>query len=214
MMDDGPIGSMKQNDEDIAKTYIRNGIVNILTGLKVYKGLDIEDENFKETPERVATMIMNEKCVGINSVDKCKQILSKSFQKTKKEKVDQMIIVANPSITYSLCPHHLENVEYKVWMGYMPKDRVVGLSKFDRVIKLYSKQPILQEDFTTGLCDIVCDAINPLGTIVIVKGRHDCMLSRGTETYEKNQVVTSSLRGCFLEDMTFKEEFMSLCSFE
>jgi GTP cyclohydrolase IA len=193
---------------------IRTGVKNILSGLTTAYGLDISDENFDETPTRVAKMMILERCIGINSYDWCKEILSKSFPKAHDDSRDEMIITANPAITYGICPHHLENVEYRVWMAYMPSDKVVGISKFNRVIDVYARQPILQEDFTSGLATLFEECLDPLGLMIVVKGKHDCMVARGARANPDQWMITSAVRGKFLEEETYKEEFLKLCKFK
>lgn len=191
---------------------IHAGVKSILNGLHLAYGLDLNDENFKETPERVVKMLMFERCSGINSEQQCGEMLSKTFSKTKKAELDQMIVAANPAIAYGLCPHHLQNVEYRVYMAYMPSDKVVGISKFNRVICLYAKQPMMQEDFTDGLADIFEKNLKPKGVMIVVKGKHDCMITRGAEAFHEQWIITSAVRGLFLCESTFKEEFLRICA--
>jgi len=174
-------------------------------------GLDLSDNNLTDTPQRIAKMLILEKMIGINSESTCAELLSKNFQKTKKSDLDQMIIVANPATAYSICPHHFENVMYEVYMAYVPTDNVVGLSKFSRIISLYARQPLLQEDYTDGLTEIIDDALKPKGVIVVVKGKHNCMITRGANSNPEQWIITSSVKGVFKNESTFKEEFLSLC---
>jgi len=192
----------------IAKSYEQ-----ILKALNMAYNLNIEDDNFKETPERVARMLVLERCRGINSEDQCINLLKKTFKCMNNDDVtDQLIITTNPAIVYGICPHHFENVRYYVWSGYMPNEGFCGLSKFSRVVDLYASQPILQESFTSGLADIMMKGLNPRGVIVVVKGAHDCMIARGAKSNPKQLIVTSALRGVFLENKTFKEEFFKLAN--
>jgi GTP cyclohydrolase I len=189
----------------------------ILEDLRDGFGLDIDDENFRETPARVAKMWVLERCVGINSEEACMQILGKDFpaMDSKDSKIgDQLIITTNPAIVYSLCPHHFENVTYDVWSGYIPKSKFIGISKFSRVAELYGRQPILQESYTSGLANILMKALDPLGVIVVVKGRHNCLRSRGAKANPNQSMVTSALRGIFVDEPTYKEEFFKLSSLD
>lgn len=196
-----------KNPQIEAMKKIEKAWYDIFDALHEAHGLDWKnDDNFTETPKRVAKMMVLERCVGVNSENKCKEILSKGFPK----KYDGIVVGANPITAYSLCPHHFENVTYQVWMGYSPKEKVVGLSKMGRVIKLYAKQPILQEDYTANLANLFHDALDPLGVIVIVKGKHNCMVARGLEADPEQWVVTSSVTGVFLTEDTYKSEFLNL----
>ncbi|MFW6001904.1 MAG: GTP cyclohydrolase I [archaeon] len=183
--------------------YHYRGIFECLSSLY---DLDVNDPNLIDTPERIAKLMVDERCQGINSKEKCKKLLSVTFP----TEYEGIIIAANPTKVYSLCPHHFENVTYKVWVGYIPQDKVIGLSKFSRVIKLFGSQPIMQEDFTYQLHELFEEALNPKGLIVIVKGQHYCMLARGVKT-EEQWTVTSQASGLFKDDLTVKEEFLVLC---
>jgi len=203
------------NDKQLmAMQMISSAYIKILKALNLAYGLKYEDENFRETPKRIAKMMILERCRGINSEEICKQMLSKVFPCMNNHETDQLIITTNPAIVYSICPHHFENVRYHVWTGYIPNGKFCGISKFSRVVELYAAQPILQESYTSGLADIIMEALNPKGVIVIVKGAHDCMIARGVKSNPKQVMVTSALRGVFSEpgQHTFKEEFFSLAN--
>jgi len=186
----------------------------ILCSLNMAYDLDITDENFRETPKRIAKMMILERCSGINSEKICKSLLEKSFPAMESShEEDQLIVTTNPAITYGICPHHFENVRYCVWTGYIPKNKFVGISKFSRVVDLYAKQPILQESYTSGIANIIMDALDPKGVIVVVKGQHDCMIARGAKSNPNQCMVTSAVRGLFAQPgmETYKEEFFTLC---
>jgi len=186
----------------------------ILRGLERAYDLNLNDENFRETPKRIAKMMILERCSGINSEDACKKLLDKSFPTMKNKNLDdQLIVTTSPALVYGICPHHFENVRYCVWTGYIPKNKLIGISKFSRVVDLYAKQPILQESYTSGLADIFVSALDPKGVIVVVKGSHDCMLARGTKSNPNQFMITSAMRGIFADPgmETYKEEFFTLC---
>jgi len=182
---------------------------------QVFDGLDMaygtdwkSDPNMIETPKRVAKLLIKERCVGINSEDECDRILSKVFPSKYNG-----FVITNPITVNSLCPHHFENVEYTITMGYLPKDHCVGLSKIGRVIKLLARSPILQEDLTMKLADIYEKGLKPDGVAVVVTGRHNCMICRGLQ--EPNvSVVTSEVRGSILTSPMVRDEFYRLCNLQ
>ena len=193
---------------------VADGWKKILEGLSISYGLDIKDENFTDTPNRIAKMMVLETCAGINSKQVCIDILNKNFPAMGARESDQLIITNNWHEVYGICPHHFAPVHYKVWAGYVPKNNFCGISKFARVISLFAKQPILQESFVSGLCDIFMEGLEPKGVICIVSGQHGCMINRGAMVSPNNTMVTSAMRGCFLEPNIghhWKNEFMSLC---
>lgn len=187
-----------------AEQLIIRGQISIQNGLREAYGLDWEnDENFRETPKRIAKSIL-ERCCGINSEKKCEELMKKTFP----SEYNDMIIIG-PVVVDSICPHHFENVRYTVRMGYIVGERRVGLSKPGRVIKLFGRQPILQETFTHKLANIFENHLEPQGVIVVVVGEHDCMTCRGLN--EKDvRAITSCVRGNFLDSPTTKHEFFEL----
>lgn len=196
---------MSESDLTEGRKLIKNGWENILEGLRIAYGLDYKnDENFKDTPDRNARALL-ERCVGINSESMCKDLMKKSFP----SKYGGMII-ADPITVHGLCPHHFEDVFYKVYVGYIPKNRCVGLSKIARVAKLYGSQPILQEDYTMTLADLFYKELDAQGVCVVTRGRHNCMVARGVRQVGAG-VTMSELRGTFLSDPSIKSEFFTLC---
>ncbi len=175
----------------------------ILTALKDGYGLDVDDPNFYQTPGRIAKSL-TEKCRGIRSEELCREILQSSFPSPY-----QGMIVFEPIIAHSLCPHHFETVEYEVNVGYIPTEKCVGLSKIVRAVKLYAAQPILQETFTNNIATMINDNLNPEGVGVITKARHHCMISRGVNE-PRLQVRMASVVGTFLSDPSVKDEFYKL----
>lgn len=184
---------------------IQSGWETILEGLQEAYGLDYKnDENFHDTPLRNARALL-ERCVGINSEEMCVELLAKSFPSEY-----HGMIIADPITVHGLCPHHFEDVFYKVYVGYIPGKRCVGLSKIARVAKLYGSQPILQEDYTQKLADLFHKELEADGVAVVTRGRHNCMVARGVRQVGAG-VTMSELRGSFLEDPAVKAEFFTLC---
>jgi len=165
-----------------------------------------EDQNLRDTPERIARSMINERCEGIGCENKCKELLQEQFPTL----YDGMVSIG-PLTVYSLCPHHFESIEYSVYFGYIPKHgKVVGLSKPGRVIKLFAKQPIIQEEYTRKLANMFMDNLKPEGVGLIVKGKHTCMSARGLEQPD-TYTTTSEMRGWFRDKSYIKDEFMRLC---
>ena len=174
-------------------------------GLELAYGLDYKnDENFDETPSRNAKALL-ERCVGINSHNIIKDdLLNKSFPSEYRG-----LIIIDPITAFGLCPHHFENITYNVSVGYIPKDRCIGLSKFARVVKLYASQPMLQEDFTKDLADLFYETLDPEGVIVVAAGQHNCMIARGVKQ-AGNTVTMSEVRGTFFTDPSLELKFYNL----
>ncbi len=177
---------------------IEEGVRYILEGLHDEFGLNLQDENFRDTPKRVARAYY-EMCCGINCQEEIDNILSTSFP----AKYGGMV-VAKGIQCFSLCPHHLLPVEYSVNVGYIPKDRTIGLSKIPRIVELLAKAPKLQEDFTWDIVEAL-KRIDCKGVIVQVDGKHMCMGSRGAKQPNVH-TLTSSIYGVF-ERPEVREEF-------
>jgi GTP cyclohydrolase I len=186
----------------VGNNNIKVGMTKLLEGLEEEFGLNWkEDENFKGTPERIARSYI-EKCRGINSAEKCSQILDIGFPSDYKG----MIVVPGVRV-YSLCPHHFENVVYSIDIGYYPKSKVVGLSKLSRVAMLYGAQPILHETLVKDLVSIYQKGLDAEGVIVRATGQHGCMTSRGIKQPGSCAVMVD-YSGCFasspsIPDLTF-----------
>lgn len=172
----------------------------ILKGLHEAFDVDVSDRNYKDTSKRVAKMYF-ELFDGCRDTEKqAKDILSAVFDDpaAADPQDDQMIIVRGIR-TYSMCMHHLLPIQMKVDVGYLPNEKVLGLSKIPRLVHLLAHQPILQEKFTKDVADYLYKILGPQGCGVRVRGIHMCMAMRGVKTPDA-EMVTSALRGVFRKD--------------
>jgi len=135
--------------------------------------------------------------------------LDKCFKAVFPDKYDEML-VSGPTSVWTLCPHHLLPVNLKVYIGYIPIGKVLGLSKFSRIAIAYGKLPIMQEQYTRELASVLWDRLNPEGVGVYVVGKHGCMGCRGVKQ-EDTEISTSTLKGSFKDDPIVREEFYNLC---
>ncbi len=181
---------------------IMKGMTLILEGLNEEFGLDITNENFRETPKRVARAYY-EIFKGINAEQELKDICNKTFPSG----YDGMVIGKDIKV-FSMCPHHFLPVEYVVNVGYIPHKKTIGISKLSRVVDLLAKKPELQEMFTKQISNVLKKELNPKGVIVQVKGRHFCMAMRGVKQVD-SWTLTSSIEGAFKRPEV-REEFMLL----
>lgn len=181
---------------------IEQGVVLILQGLRDAFGLDIINNNFKDTPKRVARAYY-EIFTGINSSLTVSELLRGSFPSHYTG-----MVIGEGIHCFSMCPHHLLPVEYVVNVGYIPNNKTVGISKLSRVVELLAKQPELQETFTENIACSLDEGLKPKGVIVQVRGRHLCMAMRGVNQ-RTSWTLTSSIKGLF-EEQKVREEFMLL----
>ena len=120
---------------------------------------------------------------------------------------DEMVIVKDVEM-FSLCEHHMLPFFGKVHVAYIPKGKVVGLSKIARLVEVFSRRLQVQERMTRQIADAVQDAIAPQGVGVVIEARHLCMMMRGIEK-QNSSTVTSAMIGCFRQKET-RAEFLSL----
>ena len=123
------------------------------------------------------------------------------------EDYDEMVIVKDIEI-FSLCEHHMLPFFGKVHVAYIPKGKVIGLSKIPRLVEVFARRLQVQERLTRQIADAIQNAIQPLGVGVVIEARHLCMMMRGIEK-QHSSTVTSAMVGCFRQKET-SLEFLSL----
>lgn len=138
-----------------------------------------------------------------DDLDDCSQ-----YFKTFENDSDELVLVSN--IPYqSLCEHHLLPFFGVAHIGYIPKGKVLGLSKFGRVLDHFSKRPQLQERLTCQLGSAIDKYLSPTGTVVILEGTHTCMSARGV--LKQGAVTkTSYVSGAFKDDLNARQEVLQL----
>ena len=191
----------KLGDKFVGSKDIEIGTHYVLRGLKKF-GLNIHNQHFVGTPKRVARAYA-EIFEGVRDTDKqVEEILSTAF----KSDMDQMIVVKDIHV-FSMCPHHLLPTEMYVDVAYLPKGYVLGLSKLPRLVEIFAKRPVIQEQLTEEITKYLM-SIKASGAAVRVRGQHFCMRMRGANKPEA-VMITTSVAGVFKEDQLAKNEFLS-----
>ena len=168
-----------------------------------YAGDDLSREGLLETPKRVVKSY-DELFSGYDKDPK--DILSKTFEDV--EGYDEMIIVKNIRFE-SHCEHHMLPIIGEAHVAYIPRSRVVGISKLARVVDLYAKRLQTQERMTAQVADAIWEVLEPKGVGVVIEAVHQCMSMRGVHKPE-SATVTSRMVGLFRSDSRTRSEFMDL----
>jgi GTP cyclohydrolase I len=179
------------------------GYTKILQGIGRL-GYDTKDENFAETAARAAKGLHE----LIHDQKKVRYEVDALIGKTFPAKYTEMVI-SKHNTAFGVCPHHLLPVVYRISMAYIPVDKVLGLSKLSRLARLIARGPRLQEDLTHELSEILHRQLASQGSAVYIEGLHMCMAARGVGAHEA-RLVTSGVRGVFLDHLATREEFIKL----
>ncbi len=159
-------------------------------------------EGLARTPERVRRMY-DELTAGYH-VDPDALINGACFTVD----YDEMVVVRDIEF-FSLCEHHLLPFIGRAHVGYLPKGRVVGLSKIPRIVDMYAQRLQVQERLTVQVADFLMERLEPKGVACVIEATHLCMMMRGVKKQEAT-MVTSSMTGTFRRDARTRAEFMGL----
>jgi GTP cyclohydrolase IA len=124
------------------------------------------------------------------------------------EPYEEMVLVRDIEV-YSLCEHHLLPFFGKAHVAYLPRGRIVGLSKLPRIVEVFARRLQVQERLTTQIAGAIDEALEPYGTAVVIEASHLCMMMRGVEK-QNSRAVTSALTGAFQSDPKCRNEFLDL----
>lgn len=176
----------------IAKKYV--GILEDL-------GEDPHREGLEKTPERVAKALQF--LTHGYDLDPAEILKSAMFT----EEYQQMVIVRDIEV-YSLCEHHMLPFFGKAHVAYIPKGRIVGLSKLPRVVDAFARRLQVQERLTVQIRDCIQNTLDPAGVAVVIEAQHMCMIMRGIQK-QHSVATTSAFTGEFNKDVT-RSEFLRL----
>lgn len=124
------------------------------------------------------------------------------------EKYNEMIVVKDIQI-YSLCEHHLLPFWGKCHVAYIPREKIIGLSKIARLVEIFSRRLQVQERMTTQIAKIIQESLDPLGVAVVIEAEHLCMQMRGVQK-QGSKAITSEMLGAFRSKEATRAEFMNL----
>ena len=177
-------------------------IADLIDSLLVELGEDPDRQGLKATPDRVSRAL-RELTNGYGV--KAEEIVADAIFE---HAYDEMVIVKDVPF-YSLCEHHLLPFFGQVHVGYLPKGKIVGLSKIPRLIEVFAHRLQIQEQLTNQIAEALHAAVEPRGVGVVVEARHLCMEMRGVET-PGGRMLTSCMLGTFRKDPRTRAEFLDL----
>ncbi len=170
----------------------------ILAGL----GEDPEREGLQKTPERVEKALQ---FLTSGYSQDCKTLLNDAMFTVT---YDEMVLIKDIEMA-SLCEHHLLPFFGKAHVAYLPKGKVVGLSKIPRLVDMFARRLQVQERLTVQIAEAIDEWVKPRGVAVVVEAMHLCMIMRGVEK-QHSVAVTSCMLGAFREQQQTRNEFLSL----
>ena len=194
----------KEKESTDSKASQTEALTDLYSKVITELGEDLNRPGLLKTPERCA---------------KAMQFFTKGYNESLEDVIngavfpmdkgfDDMVCCKDIPI-YSLCEHHMVSFYGKVHIAYIPKDKVLGLSKLARIAEMYSRRLQIQENMTRQIANAIMVAIDPLGVAVVCECVHMCMVMRGAEK-PGSMTTTSSMVGIFREDYRSRQEFLSL----
>lgn len=168
-----------------------------------YAGEDPNREGLLETPKRVVNSY-DEFYRGYE--DDPREYLSRTFEEV--HGYDEMVVLRDIPFE-SHCEHHMAPIIGRAHVGYLPKNKVVGISKLARVVETYAKRLQVQEKMTAQIADCIQDILEPYGVGVVIQATHQCMSTRGVHKHGVS-MVTSRMAGAFRQDEKTRREFLAV----
>lgn len=175
---------------------VRNAVEDIIKAV----GEDPEREGLRNTPDRVSRMYA-ELLSGYNA-DPEKIINGALFHIN----YDEMVLVRDIEF-YSLCEHHMLPFLGRAHVAYLPKGKVIGLSKIPRIVEMYARRLQVQERMTRQIADILQETLEPHGVAVVVEAMHLCSMMRGVKKHDA-RMTTSAMHGTFRTNLATRQEFL------
>ena len=188
-----------KKDKKPSRTEAESAVKTLLA----WAGEDIKREGLKDTPKRVVKAY-EDWFSGYN--EDPKEVLKKTFSEL--DGYDEIIMLRDIRIE-SHCEHHIAPFIGSAHVAYLPKKRVVGISKLARITRVFSKRMQVQEKLTAQIANCIQEVLNPRGVAVVIEAQHQCMTTRGINA-PGISMVTSQLLGKFRTDASTRREFYSM----
>jgi GTP cyclohydrolase I len=183
-------------DSGIDVDLIQHSVSQVLEGI----GENPEREGLVKTPERVARMF--EELLAGYRTDPIAMVNEALFDVD----YDEMVIVRDIEF-YSLCEHHMLPFIGRAHVAYIPRGKVIGLSKIPRIVDMFSRRLQVQERMTRQIGDFINELLHPQGVAVVVEALHLCSMIRGVKKHD-SRMTTSTMLGAFRTDLAMRMEFL------
>lgn len=183
-----------------AHRHLETGITKFMNAMN----LDLGDDSLEETPNRVAKMFCEELFSGLNyeNFPKCTAVENKMSTR-------EMVVVKNIATT-SVCEHHFQTIDGFTYIGYLPSNKVMGLSKFSRITRFFARRPQVQERMTEQIYYALSYILGTQDVAVYQDCAHYCMKARGVGE-SSTSTVTSRMGGRFMISEALRKEFYDVC---
>jgi len=162
-----------------------------------------QDPNMKDTPRRVAKMLVQETFSGRYDTMPKVTVFPNAKQNSSLD-------IVGPLTVRSTCSHHLMPVVGQAWVGIIHGESLLGLSKYRRLLDWIFQRPQIQEEAVKQYADLLEELLKPRALAVVVKAQHFCMIARGVKESRDAMFTTSEMRGLFLAEAALRAEFLSL----
>lgn len=186
--------------EGVDQEKVREAITTLIQAV----GENIEREGMRRTPERVARMY-DELLAGYRT-DPVELLNEAIFDVT----YDEMVLVRDIEF-YSLCEHHMLPFIGRAHVAYIPRGKVIGLSKIPRIVDMYALRFQVQERMTRQIADFLMETLDPHGVAVVLEAVHLCSVMRGVKKHD-SRMTTSAMHGAFRKNMATRQEFLDSIS--
>lgn len=177
-------------------------IRGLMTDVVETLGLDLNDDSLAETPHRIAKMYVHEIFAGLDYTSFPKLSLIDN-----KMGADEMVKIREIDLT-STCEHHFVTIDGVAKVAYIPKDKIIGLSKINRIVRFFGQRPQVQERLTRQILVALQTLLGTEDVAVSIDATHYCVKSRGVMD-TNSQTSTTALGGCFRENIHTRAEFLN-----
>ena len=189
---------IQEGELDNLQSEVQEAMQSVLDALVIDTD---NDHNTQETAKRVAKMFVHETFGG--------RYVPRPRVTSFPNMGYKSLYTSGPISIRSTCAHHFQNIVGKCWIGVLPEDEVIGLSKFNRIVHHIAERPQIQEEMTTQIAEELIKYAKTPNIAVIVKAEHHCMTHRGVKEHESD-MTTAIMRGAFDEHAPLKKEFYDI----